>query len=61
MPFELTELLRQSSNEFIGQLFAEETAEPPGRKKKTVLAKFKVRNPSVSLLTGSLCGCGIVH
>ena len=43
VPYELTELLRQSSNEFIGQLFAEETTEAPGRKKKTVLAKFKVR------------------
>ncbi|KAI0230682.1 Unconventional myosin-XIX [Lamellibrachia satsuma] len=41
VPCELMELLRQSSNEFIGQLFADETSEPPGRKKKTVLAKFK--------------------
>ncbi len=45
IPAELVELLERSANHFVSSLFVSRgnDAEPPGKKKKTVLSKFKVR------------------
>ncbi len=42
IPGELVELLQDSSNPFVASLFGDTELEQPGKKKKTVLAKFKV-------------------
>ena len=51
IPAELLDLLQKSTNPFLAALFegSETEAEQPGRKKKTVLAKFKVLHKSFDL------------
>ncbi|XP_013379051.1 unconventional myosin-XIX-like [Lingula anatina] len=41
VPAELVDMLKNSDNDFIASLFADFETDQPGRKKKTVLAKFK--------------------
>ena len=42
VPPELVEVLQNSHNSFVVSLLTDVTPEQPGKKKKTVLSKFKV-------------------